>query len=31
VLSRLASLVDQYDGEFTGEKRLSLLKGVAVI
>src|SRR5262245_1941016 len=28
VLSRLASLVDQYDGEFTGEKRLSLLKGV---
>ena len=29
VLSRLAALVDQYDGEFTGEKRLSLLKGVA--
>ncbi|MBO0725249.1 MAG: hypothetical protein J2P52_06590, partial [Blastocatellia bacterium] len=29
VLSREASLVDQYDGEFTGEKRLSLLKGVA--
>ncbi|HEY8460061.1 MAG TPA: hypothetical protein VIM99_06745, partial [Blastocatellia bacterium] len=29
VMSRLASLVDQYDGEFTGEKRLSLLKGVA--
>ncbi len=29
VLSREAALVDQYDGEFTGEKRLSLLKGVA--
>ncbi|HKC89194.1 MAG TPA: HEAT repeat domain-containing protein, partial [Blastocatellia bacterium] len=29
VMSRLASLVDQFDGEFTGEKRLSLLKGVA--
>lgn len=29
VLSRLAALVEQYDGEFTGEKRLSLLKGVA--
>ncbi len=29
VMSRLASLVNQYDGEFTGEKRLSLLKGVA--
>ena len=29
MLSRLAALVDQYDGEFTGEKRLSLLKGVA--
>ncbi|HEV2668266.1 MAG TPA: HEAT repeat domain-containing protein, partial [Blastocatellia bacterium] len=29
VLSRLAALVDQYDGEFTGEKRLSPLKGVA--
>jgi hypothetical protein len=29
VMSRLASLVDQYDSEFTGEKRLSLLKGVA--
>ncbi|HEU0173689.1 MAG TPA: HEAT repeat domain-containing protein [Blastocatellia bacterium] len=29
VLSRLAALVDQYDDEFTGEKRLSLLKGVA--
>ncbi len=29
VMSRLAALVDQYDGEFTGEKRLSLLKGVA--
>jgi hypothetical protein len=29
VLSRLAALVDQYDGEFTGDKRLSLLKGVA--
>jgi HEAT repeat protein/squalene-hopene cyclase-like protein len=29
VLSRLAALVDQYDSEFTGEKRLSLLKGVA--
>jgi hypothetical protein len=29
VLSRLAALVDQYDNEFTGEKRLSLLKGVA--
>jgi HEAT repeat protein len=28
VMSRLASLVDQYDREFTGEKRLSLLKGV---
>ena len=29
VMSRLAALVNQYDGEFTGEKRLSLLKGVA--
>jgi HEAT repeat protein len=29
VMSRLASLVDQYDAEFTGEKRLSLLRGVA--
>ncbi|MGH9767274.1 MAG: hypothetical protein ACREAB_07550, partial [Blastocatellia bacterium] len=29
VMSRLASLVNQYDGEFTGEKRLSLLKGGA--
>jgi hypothetical protein len=28
VMSRLASLVDQYDREFTGEKRISLLKGV---
>ncbi|MGE0128648.1 MAG: HEAT repeat domain-containing protein [Blastocatellales bacterium] len=28
VMSRLASLVNQYDSEFTGEKRLSLLKGV---
>ena len=29
VMSRLAALVNQYDSEFTGEKRLSLLKGVA--
>ncbi|MCI0523868.1 MAG: hypothetical protein L0Y75_01270 [Acidobacteria bacterium] len=29
VMSRLASLVNQFDQEFTGEKRLSLLKGVA--
>lgn len=29
VMSRLAVLVNQYDQEFTGEKRLSLLKGVA--
>ena len=29
VMSRLAILVNQYDREFTGEKRLSLLKGVA--
>jgi HEAT repeat protein len=29
VMSRLASLVNQHDGEFTGEKRLSLLEGVA--
>ncbi|HKQ72860.1 MAG TPA: HEAT repeat domain-containing protein [Blastocatellia bacterium] len=29
VMSRLAALVNQYDGEFTGEKRLSLLNGVA--
>jgi hypothetical protein len=28
VMSRLASLVDQYDREFTGEQRISLLKGV---
>ncbi|MBO0800822.1 MAG: hypothetical protein J2P31_18550, partial [Blastocatellia bacterium] len=28
VLSREASLVDQYDREFTGDKRLALLKGV---
>jgi HEAT repeat protein len=29
VMSRLASLVNQYDDEFTAEKRLSLLRGVA--
>ncbi|MDQ3257479.1 MAG: HEAT repeat domain-containing protein [Acidobacteriota bacterium] len=29
VMSRLAALVDQFDQEFTGERRLSLLKGVA--
>ncbi len=29
VMSRLAALVNQFDQEFTGEKRLSLLKGVA--
>ena len=29
VMSRLAVLVNQYDQEFTGERRLSLLKGVA--
>ncbi|HKX32974.1 MAG TPA: HEAT repeat domain-containing protein, partial [Blastocatellia bacterium] len=29
VMSRLASLVDQYDQEFTGAKRLPLLKGAA--
>ena len=29
VMSRLASLVNQFDSEFTGEKRLSLLKGAA--
>jgi hypothetical protein len=29
VMSRLAILVNQHDSEFTGEKRLSLLKGVA--
>ncbi len=29
VMSRLAALVDQYDNEFTGEKRRSLLEGVA--
>ncbi len=29
VMSRLASLVNQFDQEFTGERRLSLLKGVA--
>jgi hypothetical protein len=29
VMSRLAALVNQYDDEFTGEKRLPLLRGVA--
>jgi HEAT repeat protein len=29
VMSRLAALVNQFDQEFTGERRLSLLKGVA--
>ncbi|MGH9853610.1 MAG: HEAT repeat domain-containing protein, partial [Blastocatellia bacterium] len=29
VMSRLASLVNQFDQEFTGERRLSLFKGVA--
>ncbi|MBA3440696.1 MAG: HEAT repeat domain-containing protein [Pyrinomonadaceae bacterium] len=29
VMSRLAALVNQFDQEFTGEHRLSLLKGVA--
>jgi hypothetical protein len=29
VMSRLAILVNQFDDEFTGEKRLSLLRGVA--